>query len=127
MPGWNFYAGWVGMLLGLMSGAVIGLGFHRHTYAGGYASFRRRMLRLGHIAFFALGMLNVLFALTLTSSSVVPGSPAIASASLAAAGFVMPVVCFLTAWKKPFRHAFPLPVILVAIPIVLLLEGMVQP
>jgi hypothetical protein len=27
----------------------------------------------------------------------------------------MPTVCFLTAWKKSFRHLFPLPVILVAI------------
>ena len=127
MPEWNILAGWTGMLLGLVSGAVIGLGFHRETYAGGYACFRRRLLRLGHVACFALGMLNVLFALTLTGSSVAPGSPKVASASLAAAGFVMPLVCFLTAWKKPFRHAFALPVILVAIPIVLLLEGMVQP
>lgn len=127
MAEWNFWAGWAGMLLGLVSGAVIGLGFQGESFAGGYASFRRRLLRLGHVAFFALGMLNVLFALTLTSSSVVPGLPAIASASLAAAGFVMPFVCFLTAWKKPFRHAFPIPVILVAIPIVLLLEGMLPP
>ena len=126
MAMWNFWAGWVGMLLGLVSGAIIGLGFHNETFAGGYASFRRRMLRLGHVAFFALGMVNVLFALTLNSSSVVPGSPQIASASLAAAGFTMPAVCFLAAWKKPFRHAFPLPVMLVLVPIVLLLEGMVQ-
>lgn len=127
MAEWNFWAGWVGMLLGLVSGGVIGLGFHDESYAGGYVSFRRRLLRLGHVAFFALGMLNVLFALTLTSGSVTPGSPVIASASLAAAGFVMPLVCFLTAWRKPFRHAFPIPVILVAIAIVLLLEGMLAP
>ena len=126
MAEWNFWAGWAGMLLGLVSGAIIGLGFHRESFAGGYGSFRRRMLRLGHVAFFALGMVNVLYALTLTSSSVVPGSPQIASACLAAGGFAMPAVCFLTAWKTPFRHAFSLPVILVLVPIVLLLEGMVQ-
>ena len=126
MAEWNFWAGWVGMLLGLVSGAVIGLGFHKDEFAGGYASFRRRLLRLGHIAFFALGMLNVLFALTLIGSSVVPGSPAVASARLAVGGFAMPLVCFLTAWKKSFRHAFAVPVILVAIPLVLLLEGMVH-
>ena len=126
MADWNFWAGWAGMLFGLVSGAIIGLGFHKEAFAGGYASFRRRMLRLGHVAFFALGMVNVLFALTLISSSVVIGSPRIASACLAAGGFTMPVVCFLTAWKTPFRHAFPLPVILVLVPVVLLLEGMVQ-
>ena len=126
MAEWNFWAGWTGIFLGLVSGAVIGLGFHKEAFAGGYGSFRRRMLRLGHVAFVALGMINILFALTLNSSSVVPGSPQLASASLAAAGFTMPAVCFLSAWKMPFRHAFPLPVILALLPIVLLLEGMVQ-
>jgi hypothetical protein len=126
MDQWNLWAGWTGMMFGLVSGAVIGLKFHREDFAGGYASFRRRMLRIGHLAFFGLGIINVLFALTLTSSGVVLSYPALASASLAAAVFVMPVVCFLTAWKEPFRHIFPLPVILVAISLALLLEGLVM-
>ena len=125
MAQWNLWAGWTGMMFGLVSGALIGLKFHLEDFAGGYASFRRRMLRIGHLAFFGLGIINVLFALTLTSSGVVPGYPAVASASLAAAVFVMPAVCFLTAWKKPFRHIFPLPVILVAASLLLLLEGLV--
>lgn len=127
MAEWNLWAGWTGMLLGLVSGAIIGLGFHRDEFAGGYSSFRRRLLRLGHVAFFALGMINVLYALTLTGGGIVPGSPQLASGSLAAAAFVMPAVCYLAAWKKPFRHAFALPVVLVLVPLVLLLEGMVQP
>ena len=134
MAQWNLWAGWTGMIFGLVSGALIGLGpeFHveyqgRHEdgFAGGYASFRRRMLRIGHLAFFGLGIINVLFALTLTSSGVILSYPVLASASLAAAVFLMPVVCFLTAWRKPFRQAFPLPVILVAVSLLLLLEGLV--
>ena len=77
-----------------------------------------------HMEIRGLGIINVLFALTLTSSGVVLSYPAVASASLAAAVFVMPAVCFLTAWKKPFRHIFPLPVILVAVSLLLLLEGL---
>lgn len=126
MAQWNLWAGWTGMMFGLVSGAVIGLKFHREDFAGGYASFRRRMSRLGHLAFFGLGIINVLFALTLTSSGVVLSYPVVASASLAAAVFLMPIACFLTAWKKPFRHVFPLPVILVAVSLVLLLEGLVR-
>jgi len=126
MAQWNLWAGWTGMLFGLVSGALIGLQFHREDFAGGYAAFRRRMLRIGHLAFFGLGIINVLFALTLTSSGVALGYPAVASASLAAAVFLMPVVCFLTAWKKPFRHLFPLPVILVAVSFLILLEGLVR-
>ena len=124
MAQWNLWAGWTGMMFGLVSGAVIGLRFHREDFAGGYASFPRRMLRIGHLAFFGLGIINVVFALTLTSSGVVLSYPAVASASLAAAVFLMPTVCFLTAWKKPFRHIFPLPVILVAIALISLLEGL---
>ena len=57
--------GWLAMLLGVASGAVIGLFFHREEWAGGYGSYRRRMLRLGHISFFGIGILNFLFAMTL--------------------------------------------------------------
>lgn len=124
MAQWNLWAGWTGMMFGLVSGALIGLKFHLEDFAGGYGSFRRRMLRIGHLAFFGLGIINVLFALTLTSSGVVLSYPAVASASLAAAVFLMPAVCFLTAWKKPFRHIFPLPVILVAVSLLSLLEGL---
>ena len=126
MAHWNLWAGWTGMMFGLVSGAIIGLQFHREEFAGGYPSFRRRMLRLGHLAFFGLGIVNVLFALTLTSSGVALRYSAIASASLAAAVFIMPAVCFLTAWKKPFRHLFPLPVVLVATALILLLESLVK-
>ena len=118
-------AGWIGMVFGLMSGAVIGLFFHKEAFAGGYGSFPRRLMRLGHLAFFGLGIINVIFALTLTTTGVVLHYPTVASTCLVAAAVLMPLICFLTAWKKSFRHIFALPVVCVAITLVLLLEGMV--
>lgn len=115
------------MIFGLLSGAVIGLFFHQESFAGGYASFRRRMMRLGHVSFFGLGIINVIFSLTLTTTSVVLSYPTVASTSLIAAAVLMPAVCFLTAWKKSFRHIFALPVACVAITLILLLKGIVQP
>ncbi len=94
---WNF--GWGLLLAGFLSGAILGLGFHRADFLGGYDSFPRRMLRLGHIACCALGMLNLMVA--------VAGH---ASPWLLAGGVAMPVVCFLAAWRKPFRHLFVIPV-----------------
>ena len=114
-------------MLGLVSGAIIGLFFHRTGFAGGYASFQRRMLRLGHIAFFGLGIINVLFSLTLSTGSIQLGDPTVASLSLIAGAILMPTVCFLTAWKTFFRHAFAVPVICVAITVVLTLQSMVSP
>ena len=49
-------AGWLGMLLGVLSGAIIGLFFHREDWMGGYGSYRRRLTRLGHISFFWAGV-----------------------------------------------------------------------
>lgn len=104
----NLLAGWIGFLAGAVTGALIGLFFHRDNWLGGYDSFPRRMLRLGHIACFGLGLINILFALT---AAALPASPLghVASLLLIIGMITMPVNCFLTAWKKPFRHAFFVP------------------
>jgi len=125
MAQWNMVAGWTGMIFGLLSGAAVGLFFHEESFAGGYASFRRRMMRLGHVAFFGLGIINVIFSLTLTTTGVVLNFPTVASVSLIVAAVLMPVTCFLTAWKKYFRHLFALPVACVAVTLTLLLKGIV--
>ena len=120
----NLLAGWVGMLLGVVSGAVIGLFFHREDWMGGYSSFRRRLARLGHIAFFGIGFLNFFFALTIINHPV-PAAPAqYASVAMIVALATMSPCCFLTAWKKePFRHLFPVPVLAASTGIVLLLAN----
>lgn len=116
-------AGWTAMLGGAVSGTVMGLRFHHEEWLGGYGSFRRRLLRLGHIAFFGLGFVNLLFAFSIRALPV----PA-PFGEVAAAGFVlgvatMPLTCFLTAWRASFRHLFPLPVAGVLVGIVSLLAG----
>lgn len=104
----NLLAGWIGFLAGAATGALIGLFFHRDDWLGGYGSFPRRMLRLGHIACFGLGLINILFALTAVHLS--PGPVVRAASILLIVGMItMPLTCFLTAWKKPFRHAFFIP------------------
>ncbi len=104
-------AGWAGMLLGVLSGAVIGLYFHREGWMGGYGSFRRRMTRLGHIAFFGLGFLNLLYGLTIDAHPIADGAARLAATLLVAGLSTMSLCCFLTAWRKePFRHFFFIPV-----------------
>ncbi|HMF37455.1 MAG TPA: hypothetical protein VKF17_12475, partial [Isosphaeraceae bacterium] len=60
----NLTVAWLAILLGLISGTLLGLFFHREDWLGGYGSWRRRMLRLGHISFFGTGLLNLSFALS---------------------------------------------------------------
>jgi hypothetical protein len=107
----NMIVGWTSMVAGALSGSAIGLFFHDEHWMGGYSSFRRRMIRLGHIAFFGLGILNVLCALSLEAIPVPPPYHQIASIGFAVGAFTMPTCCFLTAWRAGFRHLFPIPVL----------------
>jgi len=119
---WNWYFGWWLILSAFVTGAWIGLSFHRHDFLGGYGSFRRRLVRLGHIAQAALGMLNVLYGL-----SPWPGAAdwhaAAASACFIAGGVSMPLVCFLSAWKEACRHLFFIPVACLALAVIFTLQG----
>jgi len=101
---------WTGMLLGVVSGAVIGLYFHREDWMGGYSSFRRRLTRLGHISFFGLAFVNMAFAMTQHLSPLTGPWGMRALVLFMAGAATMPLVCFLTAWKKPLRHLFFIPV-----------------
>lgn len=106
----NWTIGWSLILLAFVTGAGIGLFFHRDDFWGGYDSFRRRIVRLGHIALAALGMMNVVFSL---SPWPAQGTSLafLASWGFIVGGFSMPAVCFLSGWRKPFRHLFFIPVV----------------
>ena len=118
----NWQFGWWLVLFAFITGAGLGLFFHREDFLGGYNSFRRRIVRLGHIALAALGMLNVIF-----SYSPWP-APASVTGSGASLGFIvggitMPAVCFLTGWREPCRHLFFIPVLALMLAVVFTLLG----
>jgi hypothetical protein len=111
------------MLAGVVSGALIGLLFHRDDWMGGYASHRRRLTRLGHISFFGIGFLNLSFAATVAELHLHGPYLAIASWALLTGAITMPLCCFLCAWRKPLRHLFPVPVLAVTTGVVAVLLG----
>ena len=104
----NWYFGWISILSAFFTGAIIGMFFYREDFLGGYSSFRRRILRLGHIAQAALGMMNVVAANSQFSGCEFN---AIAIWGLVVGGISMPAVCFLSAWKPSMRHLFFIPVV----------------
>jgi len=118
----NWFAGWGMVLAAFVTGAVIGLRFHRDDFLGGYTSFRRRLLRLGHIALAALGTMNVVYAL---SPWPTPGDELARAASwcFIAGGVLMPAVCFLSAWREHWRRWFAVPVASLILAVVLTLIG----
>ena len=113
----NWHAGWLLVLGAFVTGAIIGLFFHRDDFLGGYQSFPRRLLRLGHIALAALGMMNVLFSLSPWPRAG-HWTASAASGCFLVGAVAMPAVCFLTAWRRPFRHLFAIPVVALLLAVV---------
>ena len=106
---YNFYASWLAFLGGIIAGATEGLFFYRENWRGGYSAWPRRLTRLAHISFFGLGLINLCYALSVRVFDFQdPGLPT--SLLFIAALFFMPLVCYLAAWKQPFRHLFFVPV-----------------
>jgi len=68
------------------------------------------MARLGHISFFGIALINLAYALSVTSFSLPITSP-YPSYLFIGAAVTMPLVCFLAAYRKIFRHLFFIPVL----------------
>jgi hypothetical protein len=118
----NLQLAWLWILLGFVTGMVLGMFFHGENWLGGYGSFKRRMYRLGHISFFGLGVVNLCFYLTLQSVSTAgrgAGRGAGAASWLFIIGAItMPVSCVIMA-HLPKAHA------IFAVPVVSLIAGAV--
>jgi len=102
--------GWLWITAGFVSGAVIGLFFRRPGWLGGYDALRRRLVRLGHISFFGLGFLNVLFAMSLPRARLADWELSAAGGTMIVGAVAMPAVCFLTAWRERLHLLFVIPV-----------------
>jgi hypothetical protein len=106
----NIYTAWVAFLIGIVAGAISGLKFYSEDFLGGYGSWRRRLVRLAHISFFGIGLINLVFALTARALGITSGL-SIASIMLVVGAITMPLVCYLAAFRPVFRHLFFIPVV----------------
>ena len=117
----NLQAAWIGILLGSVTGAIQGLFFRRDDWLGGYGSWQRRMLRLGHISFFGLAFVNLAFALTVRTLDI-EDSVVWASRLFILGAITMPLLCYLSSFKDAARHLFFIPVLSVIGGTVILLK-----
>ena len=104
----NMYAAWIGMLLGGIMGAIQGLFFHEEGWLGGYNSWKRRMTRLGHISLFGIAFINFGFIITVKVFEI-EQEVSVPSILFIIGAIGMPLVCYLSAFKKGFRHIFFIP------------------
>jgi hypothetical protein len=110
-PGINLVFAWLWLLAGFLSGMIMGMFFQKENWLGGYTSAPRRMLRLGHISFFGLAGVNLMFYLTVRSSGLAGPLVDLASSALIVGGLAMPLCCALMARSARFQFLFGVPVI----------------
>lgn len=109
----NLSIGWLWILFGFLSGSLIGFNFHflKENWLDGYSSPKRRLFRLGHISFFGLGFVNLIYYFTfnnLLSSSVLTD---IASLGFVIGAITMPLCCFSIGVYPPIKNVFYIPVV----------------
>lgn len=111
IPQLNLILAWLWIVIGFVTGMVLGMFFHREHWLGGYASLRRRMYRLGHISFFGLGAVNLLFWLTVKNLQVEDSALGIAAWAFVVGAITMPIGCAVMAHFPKAHLIFAVPVL----------------
>jgi hypothetical protein len=114
----NLALGWLWIVLGFACGGLMGLRFHAENWLGGYGSFPRRLYRLGHIAFFGLGFINLLFVFTAWVVGGEGNGWMVSARAFLIGAITMPPCCLLMAhrpqWRPPVLFAVPVASLLIA-------------
>lgn len=118
--------GWFWIILGLLSGMTIGMLFHDEQWLGGYGSYARRLIRLGHIAFVGLGILNILFAHSIERVAIPLPLVSVASWAFIIGGISMPLCCGLMALDKRWHMLFAVPVTSLLVAAILTFLGLTR-
>lgn len=103
--------GWVWIALGFLSGALIGLFFHRPGWLGGYEAWPRRLVRLGHISLVALGLVHIALAASFPHLGIPEEGDRVLSGLFVVGAVAMPATCFVTAYFPGLKNLFAIPVI----------------
>jgi hypothetical protein len=111
VPEINLTMAWMGVVCGIAMGMWLGMNFQRPDWLGGYGSLRRRLYRLGHISFFGLAMLNLMFYLTMVSLQGTGPTIQMAAWGFGIGALTMPICCFLMAHVPKCRLLFAVPVV----------------
>jgi hypothetical protein len=125
---WNRRVGWASACLGVLTGAVMGLWsfdgpLPPPAWLGEYGDTARRLARLGHIAFFGLGILDLLLARELPRSALGPLARRLASGAMIFGNVFLPLTLFAAAAYHPLKYLMGAPVFAVFLALVLAAYG----
>jgi hypothetical protein len=120
----NILFGWAWMCVGFLSGMILGLRAEGEQWLGGYASLTRRYLRLSHVAFIALSIINILYGKELGTIDLPNHFKNIGSALMIFGAAGVPLACISAAFLRKTRYLLPVPAAAVLIGVIILLIGL---
>ena len=122
----NILFGWAWMCLGFISGMTLGMWAEGEKWLGGYASIARRYLRLGHVAFIALSIINILYGKELGDIDLPIHVKNIGSYLMIFGAIGVPLTCISSAFFRKIKYFLPLPALAVLAGASILVIGMIS-
>ena len=124
----NRAVAWTGICLGAGSGMIMGLWafdgpLSPPARSVDYGDTSRRLLRLGHIAFFGIGYLNLLLAWDLPSFGLGQRAKQVAARCMNFANLFLPLTLMAAAAYQPFKYLLPVPATSVVVALCLVAWG----
>ena len=124
----NRFVGWSTIAIGIALGMVMGLWsfdgpMPPPSWIGDYTDTSRRLIRLGHIAFIALGMIDILLADELRQTALSGARRTLASRLMIAGNILLPMALIVAALWRPAKYVMPAPALCVFAAMVLTAWG----
>ena len=114
---WNIVFGWIWMNLGFISGLLLGLKVEQFgvtaqegpIWMGGYSSVPRRLMRLGHVAFLMLPLLNIVYGQFIDGAHLTMEWKLVGSYAMIVGAIGVPLLCMTAAFFRPAKLLLGLP------------------
>jgi hypothetical protein len=125
----NISFGWIWILAGFLVGAVMGMWSFNGPLAspfGDYTSLPRRLLRLSHIAFIALAIINILYGYEIDKVKLKEKTKQIGSLCMIYGTVLMSVFLLAAAFFEPFKYFTMISTVLVIVAVAIILAGQLK-
>ena len=122
----NISFGWVWILVGILVGAILGMWSFNGPFpspVGDYTSLPRRMLRLAHIAFIALAIINILYGYEIDKLKIKGRIKRLGSLLIIFGAILMPIILIISAFYEPFKYLTIIPTTLIIISLIIIIYG----
>jgi len=120
----NISFGWLWILIGIIAGAIMGMWSFNGPLTsplGEYTALPRRMVRLAHIAFIALAIINILYGYEI--DKIKSKFKNLGSQFMIYGAILMPLFLIAAAFFEPLKYLTVIPATLVTIALLIMVFG----